>query len=96
MGYLLLAYLFNTLGELCLSPVGLSMVSELAPKSLSGLMMGMWFLSNAIAHYAGGVFSGMMSEWQLNVFFSFFVGMSLLACIILLLIRPKLKNWISD
>jgi proton-dependent oligopeptide transporter, POT family len=49
------AYLFHTMGELCLSPVGLSMVSKLAPKRYASMLMGTWFLANAIANKLAGV-----------------------------------------
>lgn len=52
--WLILAYLFHTLGELCLSPVGLSYVSKLAPMRLVGLMFGIWFGATAIANYLAG------------------------------------------
>lgn len=55
--WLVLAYFLHTTGELCLSPVGLSTVTKLAPVRLVGLMMGMWFLSNAFA----GVLSGQIA-----------------------------------
>jgi POT family proton-dependent oligopeptide transporter len=42
-------------GELCLSPVGLSMITKLSPAKMVGLMMGVWFLSSAMAQYAGGI-----------------------------------------
>lgn len=96
MHFLLLAYLFNTLGELCLSPVGLSMVSELAPTHLTSLMMGIWFLSNAVAHYLGGVFSGMVSEISLRIFFGVFVVMAVCSAVLLLLIRPILYSWMKE
>ena len=51
MIWLILAYLFQTMGELCISPVGLSMVSKLSPARFGGMLMGTWFLSNAISHY---------------------------------------------
>ncbi|WCL48131.1 peptide MFS transporter [Leptospira sp. GIMC2001] len=91
--WLILAYLFNTLGELCLSPVGLSMVSSMSPPRLGGLLMGMWFLSNAIAHYAGGVFSGIANEIGMDTFFGVFVVLAMIAGIILLVLRPKLSQW---
>ena len=43
--FLLIAYLLHTLGELCLSPVGLSLVTKLAPRQIVGFVMGFWFLS---------------------------------------------------
>jgi POT family proton-dependent oligopeptide transporter len=57
--WLVLAYLLHTTGELCLSPVGLSMVTRLSVPKIVGLMMGVWFLSSAGAHYLAGVIAGM-------------------------------------
>jgi POT family proton-dependent oligopeptide transporter len=57
-GWLVTVYLCNTVGELCLSPVGLSTVTKLAPARLAGLMMGVWFLSIAAGSYAGGWTAG--------------------------------------
>ena len=51
--FLILLYLLHTLGELVISPVGLSLVTKLAPPKIVGFMMGFWFLSSAIAHQAG-------------------------------------------
>ena len=66
MTWLVLAYLFHTLGELCISPVGLSMVTKLAPLRLASLLMGVWFLinffANLIAGYVGA-FSEHMGEF---------------------------------
>jgi proton-dependent oligopeptide transporter, POT family len=52
------AYFLHTVGELCLSPVGLSMVSRLAPARLTSLMMGVWFLSSFVANYLAGLIGG--------------------------------------
>jgi POT family proton-dependent oligopeptide transporter len=54
-GWLVAAYLLHTTGELCLSPVGLSMVTKLSVPRVVGLMMGVWFLSSAFSHYVAGV-----------------------------------------
>jgi len=51
--FLILLYLLHTLGELSLSPVGLSLVTKLSPPKIVGLMMGIWFLSSSIAHQGG-------------------------------------------
>lgn len=53
--FLFLTYFFHTLGELCLSPVGLSMITKLSVDRLVGMMMGVWFLSSSVAHIAAGV-----------------------------------------
>lgn len=59
LGWLVLAYFLHTTGELCLSPVGLSMVTKLAPARLAGMLMGMWFLSNAFANVLAGWIAGL-------------------------------------
>jgi POT family proton-dependent oligopeptide transporter len=53
--WLALAYLIHSIGELCLSPVGLSMITKLSIARVVGLMMGVWFLSSSMAQYVGGV-----------------------------------------
>ncbi len=53
--WLVLCYLFHTIGELCLSPVGLSAVTKLAPEKIVGFMMGFWFLATAFSEYIAGV-----------------------------------------
>jgi POT family proton-dependent oligopeptide transporter len=50
-----LAYFVMTLGELCLSPIGLSIMTKLSPKHLQGVMMGMWFLASAYGQYVAGI-----------------------------------------
>jgi proton-dependent oligopeptide transporter, POT family len=57
--WLVLAYLFHTLGELCLSPVGLSYVSKLAPARFGSLLMGSWFLANAAANKIAGALAAL-------------------------------------
>jgi len=53
--WLALAYFIHSMGELFLSPVGLSMITKLSIPKLVGLMMGVWFLSSAMAQYVGGI-----------------------------------------
>lgn len=60
--WLILAYLLHSTGELCLSPVGLSMITKLSVTRLVGLMMGAWFLSSAMAQYAGGIIAQMAAS----------------------------------
>jgi POT family proton-dependent oligopeptide transporter len=92
MIWLLAAILFHTMGELCISPVGLSMVSKLSPARFGGLLMGTWFLSNAISHYVAGFFSGRMGQFaNLSDFFLIFVYTSFGSSIILFLLNKKLN-----
>jgi POT family proton-dependent oligopeptide transporter len=60
-GVLAFTYLLNTMGELCLSPIGLSMVSKLAAPQDTGLAMGAWFMCTAIGNYAAGVIAAVAS-----------------------------------
>ncbi|HQC43029.1 MAG TPA: peptide MFS transporter [Verrucomicrobiota bacterium] len=60
--WLIATYLIHTLGELCLSPVGLSTVSKLSPKRLVGQMMGIWFLSSALGNLIAGLIAGNIHE----------------------------------
>ncbi|MFT5078071.1 MAG: POT family proton-dependent oligopeptide transporter, partial [Patiriisocius sp.] len=73
MMFLVFAYLLHTLGELCVSPVGLSYVSKLAPVKLVGLMFGVWFVANFIANTAAGITGSYMDpileEKGLSYFF---------------------------
>jgi MFS family permease len=55
MTWLLLAYLLHTTGELCLSPVGLSMVNKLSPKRMVATMLGAWYLATAFSQFLAGI-----------------------------------------
>jgi len=59
--WLALMYLLHTTGELCLSPVGLSMVTKLSVQRVGAMMMGVWFMSSAFAAYAAGMIAGLMA-----------------------------------
>ncbi|MGF6926180.1 POT family proton-dependent oligopeptide transporter [Chitinophaga sp. W2I13] len=60
VSWLILMYLFHTLGELCLSPIGLSLVSKLAPHRFSSLLMGVWFLANAAGYALAGTLGALL------------------------------------
>jgi POT family proton-dependent oligopeptide transporter len=53
--WLVLGYFLHSTGELCLSPIGLSMITKLSPKRITGMMMGVWFLSSAFAQYVASL-----------------------------------------
>jgi POT family proton-dependent oligopeptide transporter len=59
--WLIATYLLHSVGELCLSPIGLSSVTKLAPKRLVGQMMGIWFLATSLGNLIAGLFAGEMS-----------------------------------
>jgi POT family proton-dependent oligopeptide transporter len=94
MMFLVFAYLFHTLGELCVSPVGLSYVSKLAPVKLVGLMFGVWFVANFIANTAAGITGSYMDpileEKGLSFFFMIFTLIPIGAGVVMLLINKTL------
>ena len=96
MVWLVIAYLLHTLGELCLSPVGLSYVSKLAPVKLVGLMFGIWFISNFLAGVIGGWTASYMDpileESGLTTFFLIFTLIPIGAGILMVLISPTIKR----
>jgi proton-dependent oligopeptide transporter, POT family len=67
MMWLVSLYLVHTFGELCLSPIGLSMVNKLAPVKFASLLMGVWFLSTAAANKFAGTLSGFYPETMVTV-----------------------------
>lgn len=60
--FLVLSYMFQTLGELCLSPIGLSMVSRLAPPKIVGMVIGAWYLSSSLAFQVGGWIANLTTD----------------------------------
>lgn len=67
--WLIVVYLLHTIGELCLSPVGLSTVTKLAPARVVGLMMGVWFLSISLGNFVGGWVAGFFGSFPLPKLF---------------------------
>ncbi len=92
-GWLVTTYLVSVLGELCLSPVGLSYVSKVAPARFAAVSMGAFFLTNAIGSYAGGWLAGLSASIpSMARFFSIFTVLSLAAGAIMFLCVPLLKR----
>ena len=96
MIWLVLAYLFHTLGELCLSPMGLSYLSKLIPARMIAFMFGVYYLSiaigNKLAHYVGGDIERITQEYSLSGFFLIFsiipIGLGFFA----LILHPYIKR----
>jgi len=91
MIWLVLAYFFHTAGELCVSPVGLSYVSKLAPVRLIGLMFGVWFIANFIANWSAGMtgsyIDAIVEANSMSGFFLIFTGITVGAGIICILLK---------
>jgi POT family proton-dependent oligopeptide transporter len=87
--WLIVSYAISELGELCLSPVGLSVVTKLSPVRIVGLMMGVWFLSNALGNKLAGWAAGFFSSMPLRDLFLDVAGILLIAAAVMfVLVRP--------
>jgi POT family proton-dependent oligopeptide transporter len=90
--WLIATYFLQTLGELCLSPVGLSAMTKLAPDRAAGFIMGIWFLSTSIGNWLAGKAASLYSSMPLPTLFSSVAWPSILAAIVLaLLIKPTVR-----
>ena len=96
MMWLVLAYLFHTLGELCLSPMGLSYLSKLIPARMIAFMFGVYYLAiaigNKLAHYVGGDIEKITQEYSLSYFFLIFTLIPIALGFLSLLLHPLLKK----
>lgn len=101
-----LAYFAVTLGELCLSPIGLSIMTKLAPDRLQGFMMGMWFLASAYGQYVAGLFGASISPDEnassiekLNIYtqgYYDFAWYAVIAGVVLIVISPLVRKLMLD
>ena len=93
--YLTGLYLFNTFAELCISPVGLSSMSKLAPKRLAGMVMGMWFFGTAIGVYFAGRATTISSGKGFGFLFTFLMISSLVVAAALFAVAPMIKKMMA-
>ncbi|MFO0595470.1 MAG: peptide MFS transporter [Myxococcaceae bacterium] len=107
LGLFTFAYFVITFGELCLSPIGLSIMTKLSPKPLQGVMMGMWFLASAYGQYAAGLLGAGMTSPKENAtamdkLTSYTDGYGLLAIyalvagVVLIAISPGVRKLMGD
>lgn len=96
MAWLVFAYLFHTLGEMCLSPMGLSYLSKLIPARMIAFMFGVYYLAiaigNKLAHYIGGDIEKITNEHGLSFFFLIFTLIPIGLGLVSLMLHPLLKK----
>jgi proton-dependent oligopeptide transporter, POT family len=96
MIWLVLAYFFHTMGELFISPVGLSYLSKLAPGRMIGIMFGIWYLAIAIGNKTAGSLGGMIDEitaqYSMTTFFLIFTFIPIGLGVIIMLLTPLVKK----
>lgn len=91
--YLVFAYFLMAIGEMLLAPIGLSMVSRLAPPKYTALLIGFWYVCVGVAFYSGGLLAGLMDKMgTLASFFSLFIFMTAIPGVLLLFFVKKLTK----
>ncbi len=91
-GWLIVTYFFHTAGELCLSPVGLSSITKLAPRGRVGQMMGVWFIATALGNLVAGLIAGQLESLSSQDLFSTVAWFVAGAGIVALLMSPLIKR----
>ena len=94
--WLVAAYAISELGELCLSPVGLSAVTKLAPVRILGLMMGVWFLSNSFGNKLAGWAAGFISTMPLESLFGVVAAVLAAAAVIMFALIKPIRGLMGD
>ena len=97
--WLVFSYLFQTIGELCLSPVGLSTMTKLSPRKYVGQMMGIWFLATSVGNLIAGLVGGNVDPEKLDQMPSLFIGTTaalIAAAILLAALSPFIKKLIPN
>ena len=93
--WLVATYLVHTFAELCLSPVGLSSMTKLAPARVAGLMMGVWFLGASVGNFIGGRLSSFYEAWALPNLFGVVAAFGIASGVILLALSRPIKAWMG-
>ena len=95
--WLTVSYLFQTLGELSLSPVGLSSMTKLSPRKYVGQMMGVWFLASSVGNLIAGLVGGRVDPKKLDQMPTLFIGTTVAlvaAGLLLLALTPLIRKLI--
>ena len=90
--WLLGVYLLHTIGELCLSPVGLSSMTKLAPARVLSLMMGVWFLAASVGNFLGGSVAGLYESFKLPTLFSIVAASGVLMALVMFALVVPIKR----
>ena len=90
--WLTTTYFLHTIGELVLSPVGLSAMTTLAPARIGGLMMGIWFLATSVGNFIGGRVAGLYESYALPSLFGAVGGFAIAAGVILMIAAPAMRK----
>lgn len=92
--WLVIVYVLLTIGELCLSPIGLSMVTKLSPGKITSIMMGVWMASFALGNYFAATLEQILTKYDLGLY-PFIGGLMLVSGVLLLLLSPILNKFMK-
>lgn len=90
--WLVMTYFTHTIGELCLSPVGLSVVTKLAPVRLASLLMAVWLLSSSVANFLGGYIAAYVEKMGAGQVFTYISGFVIVCGVLLLLLSKQISK----
>jgi len=93
MMWLVMLYFFCTTGELCLSPIGLSMVTKLAPAKFMSLLMGVWLMSSFFGNLLAGLLASFYETWELTTLFSVPAVLSVGFAAFIWIMAKRIKIW---
>jgi POT family proton-dependent oligopeptide transporter len=93
--WLIATYLLHTWGELCLSPVGLSSMTKLAPARAAGLMMGVWFLGSSVGNFIGGRLASFYETFPLPSLFTVVATFGIVCGAVMLIFSRTIKGWMG-
>jgi POT family proton-dependent oligopeptide transporter len=96
MFFLIGTYFFHTVGELCLSPVGLSAMTKLAPERVAGFMMGVWFVSISVGNYLGGRLASLYGELPIPTLFTITGAFGIAVAVLVALIARPVERMMGD
>lgn len=88
--WLIMTYLFHTVGELCLSPVGLSVVTKLSPPKLASLLMAVWLLASSVANFIGGFLAATVESLGAGEVFTYISGFVIACGLLMILLNKKI------
>jgi POT family proton-dependent oligopeptide transporter len=93
--WLTVTYLLHTIGELCLSPVGLSSMTRLAPDRVKGMMMGVWFLAASVGNLIAGRVAGMYESFTLTQLFTAVTAFALVASLVMFALVGPIRRMLE-
>ena len=93
--WLVATYFLHTIGELCLSPVGLSAMTRLAPQRIVGLVLGIWFLATSLGNYMAGFAASLYETMPLSTLFAVVTGIALVATIMMAVLIGPIKRMLA-